>query len=78
MTSDSPKPGRPVDLKALLAERDLKLADLARSIGKHKANVTKWAQTRVPAERVLDVEAATGIPRHLIRPDLYTAPEAAE
>lgn len=31
--------------------------------------VNKW--TRIPAERVVDVEKATGIPREKLRPDLY-------
>lgn len=41
--------------------------------------VSQWK--RVPAERVLTVEKVTGIPRHLLRPDLYPTPletEAAE
>lgn len=35
--------------------------------------VSQWKQ--VPAERVLDVERATGVSRHRLRPDLYPAPE---
>ncbi|MCK1718886.1 YdaS family helix-turn-helix protein [Bradyrhizobium sp. 141] len=31
--------------------------------------IAQWKQ--VPAERVLKVEKATGIPRHRLRPDLY-------
>ena len=31
--------------------------------------ISQWRQ--VPAERVLDVERATGVPRHELRPDLY-------
>lgn len=31
--------------------------------------ISQWK--RVPAERVHDVERATGIPRHELRPDLY-------
>lgn len=31
--------------------------------------VSQWKQ--VPAERVLDVERVTGVPRHRLRPDLY-------
>jgi DNA-binding transcriptional regulator YdaS (Cro superfamily) len=37
--------------------------------------VSQWKQ--VPAERVLDVERATGVPRHRLRPDLYPASENA-
>jgi DNA-binding transcriptional regulator YdaS (Cro superfamily) len=39
------------------------------------AAVWKWVQQgqRLPAEHVLTVEAATGIARHLLRPDIYPA-----
>lgn len=58
-------------LKSLLRDRGLRLIDLARSLGVDKATATRWAQKRVPAERVVDVEASTGIPRHELRPDIY-------
>ncbi|MBT1262527.1 chaperone [Pseudomonas syringae] len=49
---------------------------LARVLGCTPQNVQRWcASGRVPAERVISVEQATGIPRHELRPDLY--PEAS-
>jgi TorA maturation chaperone TorD len=42
---------------------------LARKIGISQPSVSNWM--RVPAERVAVVEAATGIDRALLRPDLY-------
>jgi TorA maturation chaperone TorD len=48
---------------------------LARKIGISQPSVSNWA--RVPAERVLSVEAATGVSRALLRPDLYAAHPAA-
>src|SRR6516164_5591703 len=42
---------------------------LARKIGISQPSVSNWA--RVPAERVLSVEAATGVSRAILRPDLY-------
>lgn len=45
---------------------------LARVLGCTPQNVQKWcASGRIPAERVLRVEQATGVPRHELRPDLY-------
>lgn len=35
--------------------------------------IAQWKH--VPAERVLDVEKATGVPRHRLRPDLYPTPD---
>lgn len=66
-------------LKSLLRDRGLRLVDLARSIGVDKATATRWAQRRVPAERVVEVEAITGISRHALRPDIYgPAPQPAQ
>ena len=61
----------PVRLANQIAEKGIRLIDLARAIGVDKASVTRWSQRRVPAERVLDVERITGVPRHELRPDLY-------
>lgn len=60
-----------IDLKTLLANRDLTLIDLARAVKVNKSTATRWATRRVPAERVLEVESQTGISRHELRPDLY-------
>jgi TorA maturation chaperone TorD len=45
------------------------ISQLARLIGIAQPSVSNWA--RVPADRVLAVEAVTGIPRVRLRPDLY-------
>lgn len=42
---------------------------IARELGIYPSAVSQWG--RVPAERVLDVERVTGIPRYELRPDLY-------
>lgn len=65
------------DLKSLLESRSLRMVDLARAAKVDKATVTRWAQKRVPAERVLDVERITGIPCHELRPDIYPAERVA-
>lgn len=45
------------------------VTELARRIGIAQPSVSNW--TRVPAERVIVVEEATGIDRSILRPDLY-------
>ena len=45
------------------------VSELARRIGIAQPSVSNW--DRVPAERVFAVEAATGMPRVRLRPDLY-------
>ncbi|HEV7260090.1 MAG TPA: Cro/CI family transcriptional regulator [Bosea sp. (in: a-proteobacteria)] len=42
---------------------------LARSLGVSQPAISSWK--RVPADRVLSVEALTGVPRGDLRPDLY-------
>jgi TorA maturation chaperone TorD len=42
---------------------------LARKIGISQPSVSNWS--RVPSERVVSVEAATGVGRATLRPDLY-------
>src|SRR3954453_20499204 len=49
---------------------------LARKIGISQPSVSNWA--RIPAERVLSVEAATGVSRAILRPDLYGNGRASE
>lgn len=45
---------------------------LARLLGNITPQaVSQWQ--RVPVKRVLDVERVTGIPRHILRPDIYPA-----
>ena len=55
----------------------MKLSDLAREAKVDKATITRWARGRIPAERVLDIEKITEIPRHELRPDIYPPGEAA-
>lgn len=47
--------------------------ELARKLGTSQARVWQWLRPgrRLPAEYVLQIERATGVPRHELRPDLY-------
>ncbi len=51
------------------------VTELARRIGVSQPSVSNW--TRVPSERVVSVEAVTGVPRQVLRPDLYGGRDAA-
>jgi len=46
------------------------VTELARRIGISQPSVSNW--TRIPAERVLEVEGASGVARSVLRPDLYS------
>ena len=52
------------------------VGQLARQIGISQPSVSNWV--RVPAERVISVEAATGVDRAVLRPDLYGAKMAGD
>lgn len=52
----------------LRSQRGL-LSKVASDLNLTRAAVGKWE--RVPAERVVEVERITGIPREQLRPDLY-------
>ncbi len=45
------------------------VSELARQLGISQPSVSNW--TRIPAERVVAVEAATNVSRATLRPDLY-------
>lgn len=55
-------------MQLIRAEHGLQFR-IARALGITRGAVAKWR--RVPAERVLAIEAITGISRHLLRPDIY-------
>src|SRR5262245_9811193 len=47
------------------------VTELARKLGISQPSVSTW--TRVPADRVVAVEQATGVSRAVLRPDLYVS-----
>lgn len=57
---------------ALIRAKRGMMTQLAAELGIHRSAVMMWK--KIPAERVPDVERITGIPRHLLRPDLHIAP----
>lgn len=54
-------------------------AALAKCIGVSQQVISVWTKKEgkpVPAEMVVAIETATGIPRHELRPDLHQAERA--
>lgn len=47
------------------------LASVAATLGVDKTTVMRWEAKGVPLERLIEVERATGIPRHVLRPDIF-------
>lgn len=58
-------------LKDIFLAKGFKLAQIARAIEVDKATMTRWMQSRIPAERVAEIERITGVPRGELRPDLW-------
>ena len=53
---------------------------MARTLSVHPALVSQWATGRRPvaARHILAIEAAAGVSRHVLRPDVFGEGEAAE
>lgn len=49
------------------------LSKVAHDLQISRSAVAMW--DKVPAERVVDVEKSSGIPRHKLRPDLHLEPD---
>ncbi len=43
-------------------------------VGISRRTVFVWKQQGIPAERAPEIEALTGVPRHILRPDLWPSP----
>ncbi|MBA4079669.1 MAG: hypothetical protein C0496_00195 [Erythrobacter sp.] len=63
----------PFEALQLAVDKAGSQAEIARIAGVSTTAVWKWVQSskRVPAEFVLKIEAATGVSRHDLRPDIY-------
>jgi DNA-binding transcriptional regulator YdaS (Cro superfamily) len=61
------------ELKLYLRAVHGRSSALAVALGITPGAISQW--DRVPAERVLEVEKATGIPRQVLRPDVYGPPD---
>lgn len=52
---------------------------IAKALSMSEEGVRLWrARGKVPAERVVELEALTGVPREDLRPDLYRAAPAQD
>ena len=67
----------PHPLNVWRAKRGITLDGFACAFGVNKTTVMRWEEGKIPAERVVEIERETGIPRHVLRPDLYRAGAAA-
>lgn len=61
--------GRMKHLLTYLDEERGRRNKLAERLGISPSAISMWR--RIPAERVLDIEVFTGIPKEALRPDLY-------
>lgn len=53
----------------------LNLGLLADELGITPGAITYWRSSKIPAEYVPKITKLTEIPRHVLRPDLWEAPE---
>lgn len=50
-------------------------SELGKRLGITSQAISQWQ--RIPIRKLIEIEAATGIPREQLRPDLYRQPEVA-
>lgn len=61
------------ELRNLLKSKGFNLGQLAEAVGVDKSTVTRWAQRRIPSERVNEVSRLTGLSREILRPDIFVS-----
>lgn len=47
------------------------LDDLAAAFGVDRTTVWRWETGKVPVSRLGDIERLTGVPRQVLRPDIF-------
>ncbi len=64
-------------LKTLLDDRNVSVAEAAKKTGMAYLSVRRHVlgERQISAESAIAYEKAVGIPRHLLRPDLFQPPE---
>lgn len=65
---------QPLNIVALAVQRAGGVMKVARHFGHNHNAIRRWVNGRVPAERVLALAEISGVPAHLLRPDIYPAP----
>jgi transcriptional regulator with XRE-family HTH domain len=55
------------------ANKNLSLEAFGGKFGVNKSTVLRWESGQVTAERAVEIERKTGIPRSKLRPDLFPA-----
>lgn len=72
-------PATPSILDVAIDRGGLTRAALAAQLGVSRAAVSMWCNgiTGIKPERVPAVERITGVPRHVLRPDVYSSEKAA-
>ena len=55
----------------------VQLKDLAATLGVAPSVLHKWENKQVPADKCVHVEDVTGVPCHVLRPDVFKAPRKA-
>ena len=69
-----------MELKSLFRRSGKRQREIAEAVGRSEGAVSQWVkgEREIPADLVIKIEDFTGIPRHLLRPDLWenTMPNA--
>ncbi len=64
-------------LRSYRAKERMTLGQLGELFGVNRSTVMRWEQGKIPPERVMPISRATGIPPHVLRPDVFADPVEA-
>lgn len=62
-------------LSAYRRDRNLTLEQAGAQFGVDKTTFMRWEAGAIPPKRVAEVSFMTGVPMHLLRPDVFPAPK---
>jgi len=64
-------------LTAYRLSEGISMSELARRLGVHRSAVLHWERGRISPQRAVDLERRIGIPREVLRPDIFGPVETA-
>jgi hypothetical protein len=64
-------------LKLAVEKAGGRVANLAKRLGLGAAAVYRWDRATIPLERMFQIERELGVPRELLRPELYKKEDTA-
>ncbi len=69
---------QPLSLFAYRRDMSLTLEQAGAKFGVDKTTFMRWEAGAIPPKRVAEVSFVTGVPMHVLRPDVFPAPKSQQ